>query len=129
MSERPHKKLKLWAKTIDLIEDIYKVSSSFPKDELYCLVSQMRRAAVSIASNIAEGSARKGLHEKIQFYYISRSSLSELDAQLEIALRLKYTDSTNFKNLQDKLDEISRMLSGLIQSCGNKTSSSINSIS
>ena len=104
-------------KTIDFIEDIYKISSKFPKDELYCLVSQMRRAAISIASNIAEGSARKGLHEKVQFYYISRGSLSELDAQLEIALRLKYADPADFENLQDKLDEISRMLSGLIQSC------------
>jgi len=117
VSERPHKKLKLWGKTIDFIEDIYKVSSKFPKDELYCLVSQMRRAAVSIASNIAEGSARKGVQEKVQFYYVSRSSLSEIDAQLEIALRLKYVDSADSESLQDKLDEISRMLSGLIQSC------------
>ena len=77
----------------------------------------MRRAAISIASNIAEGSARKGLQEKIQFYYISRSSLSELDAQSEISLRLKYMNPAEFKSLQDKLDEASRMLSGLIQSC------------
>jgi len=117
MTERPHKTLKLWGKTIDFIEDIYKISAKFPKEELYCLVSQMRRAAISIASNIAEGSARKGLHEKNQFYYIARSSLSGLDAQLEISLRLKYTDTAEFKSLQDKLDEISRMLSGLIQSC------------
>jgi four helix bundle protein len=116
MSERPHKKLKIWTKIIAFIEDIYSITARYPKEEIYGLMSQMRRSAVSIASNLAEGFARKGISEKIQFCYISRSSLSEIDAQLEISLRLKFIENKEYQDLQKKLDEISRMLNGLINS-------------
>ena len=116
MTERPHKKLKIWAKTIEFIQNIYTVTGKYPKEEVYGLTSQMRRSAVSIASNLAEGLARKGLNEKIQFCYISRSSLSEIDAQLEISFKLKFIDMDKYQKLQEKIDEISRMLNGLINS-------------
>ncbi|MBI4655544.1 MAG: four helix bundle protein [Elusimicrobia bacterium] len=116
MSERPHKKLKIWTKIIAFIEDIYSITTRYPQEEIYGLTSQMRRSAVSVASNIAEGFARRNSNEKIQFCYISRSSLSEIDAQLEISLRLKFIDNKEHENLQEKLDEISRMLNGLINS-------------
>ena len=92
---RPHKKLHMWEEVMKLIEDIYKIIMSFPKEEKYGIVSQMRRSAVSIASNLAEGCARKGNQEKIQFFTVSRSSLSELDAQLEISFRLNLIKETH----------------------------------
>jgi len=116
MSERPHKKLKIWNKTMDLIEKTYLVTEKYPGQELYGLSSQMRRASVSVASNIAEGSARRGQNEKIQFYTIARSSLSELDAQLEISLRLGYINQITGSSITESLDEVSRMLQGLIKS-------------
>ena len=114
MNERPHKKLKLWEKTMVVVEYVYRVTEGYPKQETYGLCLQMRRAAVSIASNIAEGAARKGKQEKIQFYTIARGSLSELDAQLEISMRLKFIENDAYEGLQLKLDEVSRMIQGLI---------------
>jgi four helix bundle protein len=114
MSERPHKKLKLWEKVMTVIEDVYHMTDTYPKQESYGLSMQMRRAAVSIASNIAEGAARKGKQEKIRFYSVARGSLSELDAQLEISARLKYVTALRYGESQLKLDEVSRMLQGMI---------------
>jgi four helix bundle protein len=114
MNERPHKKLKLWEKVMSIVEDVYRITDAFPKQELYGLTMQMRRAGVSIASNIAEGAARKGTQEKIQFYTISRGSLSELDAQLEISVRLAFVKKADYAALQLKLDETSRMIQALI---------------
>ena len=113
---RPHKKLKIWEKIMVMIEKIYRLSKDFPRSEVYGLSSQMRRAAVSVASNIAEGAARKGKREKIQFFSISKGSLSELDAQVEIALRLSYIIKDKYSNVQSDIDEVSRMLEGLIRS-------------
>ena len=115
ITEKPHKKLKLWGKIIDLIEDVYKVSSAFPKDEKFGLISQMKRSSISIASNIAEGAARGTSKDKAHFFVIARGSLSELDAQLEISLRLKFLDENKYKSLAIKLEEVSKMLSGLIK--------------
>jgi len=104
---------------MELVEDIYSASSKFPKEEIYGLTSQMKRAAVSIVSNLAEGAARKGAREKIQFYCISRGSLSELDAQLEICLRLRFIEKDDYEKIQYKVDEIGRMLWGLIKNYEN----------
>jgi four helix bundle protein len=76
----------------------------------------MRRAVISVASNIAEGSARKRKQEKIQFYSIARASLSELDAHVDISLRLKFVGKDEYNKTQIKIDEVSRMLQGLINS-------------
>ena len=113
--ERPHKTLKIWGKILDLVKYTYTLTKAFPKEEVYVLTSQMRRAAVSIASNIAEGSARKTNPEKFHFYVIARGSLSELDAQLEISLALTYVSKDQASDLQLKLDEISKMLEGMLQ--------------
>jgi four helix bundle protein len=88
--EKPHKKLDVWQKSVDLVRKIYELTKIFPKAEDYGLTNQMRRAAVSIPANIAEGAARQTKKEFIQFLHIFQGSLSELDTHLEIAKRLQY---------------------------------------
>ena len=104
---------------MELIEDVYAVTRKFPKEEISGLTSQMRRAVVSVALNLAEGAARKGTREKTQFYCVARGSLSELDAQLEICLRLGFMEKNEYEKIQAKVDEISRMFWGLIKSYEN----------
>lgn len=89
---KSHSDLKVWRESMDLVEDIYKMTQSFPKDELFGLTSQMRRSAVSVPSNIAEGAGRKGEKEWTRFLYIALGSLGELDTQYQIAVRLKYVE-------------------------------------
>ena len=88
--QRAHKNLDVWKAGMDLAVDMYRVTASFPKEELYGLVSQMRRAATSVPSNIAEGAGRSSKRELNQFLSIASGSMSELDTQLTIALRLGY---------------------------------------
>ena len=109
-----HKNLTVWKESIEFITDIYQLTLSFPKEELYGLVSQLRRAAVSIASNIAEGAARSTIKERKRFYEIARSSLVEIDTQLEIAYRLKYYDEKNIESLKNRMNHIFAMLSNMI---------------
>lgn len=111
---KTHKDLEVWKKAIDLVTVIYEQTQSFPKEEIYTLTSQMRRAAISIPSNIAEGAARKSDKELVQFLYIALGSLVELDTQLMIASNLKYIDKEQYILLQQRLDEIGKMLNGLI---------------
>lgn len=85
--------LDVWHLGVELAETVYRCTARFPKAELFCLTSQMRRAAVSIPSNIAEGRARNSSREFLHFLSISRGSLAELETQLELAIRLDYTDS------------------------------------
>ena len=87
MTERAHRKLLVWKASIDLVEAFYVVSATFSKEEMFGLQSQMRRATVSVAANIAEGAARKTTPELIQFLYMANGSLSELDTHLEIGKR------------------------------------------
>jgi four helix bundle protein len=87
-----HKDLEVWQEGIDLVEKVYHMTALFPSTEVYGLSSQMRRAAVSIPSNIAEGAARRGEKEFIQFLYVALGSLSELETQCLIAQRLKYIE-------------------------------------
>lgn len=93
-----HKDLDIWKLGIDLVEDAYCVTKSFPKEEQYSLISQIRRAAVSVPSNIAEGAARNHKSEYIQFLYVALGSLSEMETQLIIAQRLKYLDNGDILN-------------------------------
>ena len=113
---KPHKKLNAWSDAVDLAQQIYKVSERFPSNEQFGLTSQIRRAAVSIPSNIAEGAARQTKKEFLNFLHIAKGSLSELDTQLEIARRLEYLDQARWKTLDERLERIDRMLSGLIRS-------------
>jgi four helix bundle protein len=112
-----HKNPNVWKLSMNLISEIYKLTKSYPKDELYNLTSQMRRASVSISSNIAEGASRKSSLERKRFYEISRSSLIELDTQLEISLRLNYISESFINELGDLVNHIFAMLTKLI----NKT--------
>jgi four helix bundle protein len=111
-----HKQLYIWGKVIDLVMDVYKLVSKFPKDEVFGLTSQMKRAAVSVASNIAEGCGRSGHQEKIRFFTMSRGSISELDAQMEISSGLNYVSQKEYMDIDVKMQEVSRMLQGLINS-------------
>jgi four helix bundle protein len=98
-----------------LVEDVYKSTRTFPKEEMYGLTSQLRRSAVSIPSNISEGFARFHSKEYRRFLYISLGSCAELTTQIIIALRLKYIDNVNADNLLHNIEEISKMTMGLIK--------------
>ena len=113
-----HKDLKVYQEALLLVKDIYFITSHFPKEELYGLTSQMKRCAISIPSNIAEGSGRKGNAELIRFLYISLGSLSELETQLDISIMLNFTKEN--KDIQNRLYFIKNMLSKLILSLNNK---------
>jgi four helix bundle protein len=115
-----HKNLLVWQKSIDFVTKIYQLTRSFPKEELYSIVSQIRRSAVSIPSNIAEGCARKNTKEYIQFLYVSLGSAAELETQLIISSSLGYFDTNGECNPQIQLQEIIRMLIGLIKSLSNR---------
>lgn len=113
--EKPHKRLEVRRKSVDFVTEIYKVTKEFPADERYGLVSQMRRAAVSIPSNLAEGAA-KGTNEYIQFIRIAIDSASELDTQLEICYRLGYLSDDLYQSFDKQLTQIDQVLVGLRQS-------------
>jgi len=114
MAEKAHKKLVLWHKAVHLVVSVYGVTRRFPASERFGLAAQMQRAAVSIPSNVAEGAARKGRKEYLQFVYTARGSLSELDTQVEIAGLLGYLTPDESSKLQAELDEVSRLLNGVI---------------
>ena len=103
-------------KSMLLAKDIYSATSSFPKSEEYGLTSQLRRAAVSVPSNLAEGAARRGNKEFRQFINIAQGSLSELDTQLDLANMLGYLDQQLHKRLVSEVTDISKMLFGLAKS-------------
>lgn len=106
--------LIVWQKAMGLVTLIYQLSKSFPKDELYGLTSQMRRTAVSIPANIAEGYGRRSTQDYLRFLHISMSSNYELQTLLEIACNLKYLSMSSFRDTFEKSRELERMLSSLI---------------
>lgn len=106
-----HKDLDVWKKSMDLVEEIYTLTKSFPDDEKFGLTNQIRRAIVSVPSNIAEGAARKGAKEFLQFLYIALGSLSEVETQYLIAVRLKYSKENN--DLEEKINDVRRMIIGM----------------
>ncbi len=112
---RPHEKLDLWKKAIDFVVHIYNLTKLFPEEERFTLISQLRRAAISIPSNIAEGAARQSKKEFIKFLYISQGSMSEVETQLIISVRLQYIDNNKLTEFLDKAESISKMISGLIK--------------
>ena len=105
-----HKDLEAWKQAIFLVEEVYKISATFPKQETYGLTSQLRRAAVSIPSNISEGAARNGRKEYSNFLGISLGSLAELETQLIIASRLNYADVRKQLTL---IDHVRSLIIGL----------------
>ena len=108
-----HRDLMVWQRAMKLVKDIYRVSDQFPRREIYGLASQIRRAAVSVPSNLAEGASRNSRGEFRQFIGTARGSLAEVETQLEIARDLGYLPVQNAQELLREVDEISRMLAGL----------------
>ncbi|CAD7803063.1 hypothetical protein CHRY9390_01019 [Chryseobacterium aquaeductus] len=110
------KELLVWQKSINFVTEIYKETESFPKAEMYGLVSQIRRATVSIPSNIAEGNSRRSVLDYLQFLRISRGSCAEVETQLIISKNLGFLDEEKSLKLNQDIIEISKMLNGLITS-------------
>ncbi len=111
-----HKDLEVWKRAVDFVTEVYRATKTFPEEERFGLQNQIRRASISIPSNIAEGAARKGNAEFSKFLYYSLGSAAELDTQLLIASNLKYLDAVLFDKLIEELSIISRMIQGLIKS-------------
>jgi four helix bundle protein len=111
-----HKDLEVWKKSVEFVTNIYRVTCDFPKEEQYGLTSQIRRAAISIPSNIAEGATRKGKIEFKQFIYIALASGSEIETLLIISKNLNFIKTEIFNDLIKELTSIQRMLQGLIKS-------------
>ena len=111
--QRGFRDLIAWQKSMDLTEIVYKITSGFPTGEKYGIVSQMRRSAVSIPSNIAEGQLRKSKKEFSQFISISLGSCAELSTQLELSRRFGYLAENDFKEISKRIDEVMKILHGL----------------
>ena len=113
MLDLSHKKLDIWNFSLDLVSKIYSLTSQFPKEEIFGLTSQLRRASVSVSSNIAEGLSRTSKLEKTRFLEIARSSLVEIDTQLEIALKLKLCDKNELIEIEKLLNSLFAMITSL----------------
>jgi four helix bundle protein len=117
---RTHEKLDVWKKSVDFAVAIYKATESFPKEEKFGLISQIRRASVSISANIAEGAARTSTKEFLYFLSNAQGSASEVATEILIAFRLGFLNEKIYSNLYSNLDEIGRMISGLRQHLRNR---------
>ena len=114
--EKPHKRHVVWQESVSLVGEVYRMTKRFPAQERYGLTSQLRRAAISIPSNIAEGAARNTKRDFANFLHNAQGSLSELDTQLDIAQTLAYLSSSERDLIGQRLVAIDRMLTGLIKS-------------
>jgi four helix bundle protein len=112
---RPHEKLEAWSKAVDFVVEVYKITDAFPKEERFGLTSQIRRAAVSVSANIAEGAGRQSGKEFAHFLSNAQGSASELETELIIARRLGYIDENSFSELRNNLERVGRLITGLIQ--------------
>lgn len=115
-----HKDLRVWQQSIEMVTSIYLMTKSFPKEELFGLVSQLRRAAVSVPSNIAEGYARGTDKEKLHFLRISSGSMSEVETQLILSRNLEYIDQEKYNEVSNSLTSVWKQLNSLISSIKNK---------
>ena len=120
---RSYKDLVAWQKSMDLVTAVYRATSSFPKDELFGLTSQLRRAAVSIPSNIAEGQGRLSEKEFRYFLGQARGSLMEVETQLQIAENLGYLEKDPKRTLMEACAEVGRILNGLLASVSKQAES------
>ena len=110
---RPHQRLEVWIKALEFVIEIYRRTEGFPKEERYGLTSQIRRAAVSIPANVAEGAGRQSKKDFARFLSNAQGSASELETELTIAQRLGYLDKSTFDKLMVELDRIGRLITGL----------------
>jgi len=111
-----HKDLRVWQQSMEMVTLIYKMTKAFPKDEIFGLVSQMRRAAISVPSNIAEGYARGTDREKLHFLRISSGSISEIETQLTLSLNLEYIGQETYDKLSNQMTSLWKQLNALISS-------------
>lgn len=110
------KKLIVWQRAKKLVIEVYKITEKFPKFELFCLTSQIRRAVISVVANIAEGNAKKSKKHYLNFLNISQGSLAELDAYFDIVLELNYINQSEYQKLVERRREVGYLLHRLIQS-------------
>ena len=110
-----YKDLLVYQKSIQLVTTVYQLTENYPQKEVFGITNQIRRASISIPSNIAEGAARNYSKEYIQFLHIALGSAAELDTQLEISTNLQYLKKEEYLNLTEQLNEISKLLFGLIR--------------
>ena len=115
-----HKDLRVWQQSIEMVTSIYLMTQSFPKEETFGLVSQLRRASVSVPSNIAEGYARGTDKEKLHFLRISSGSMSEVETQLLLSLNLGYIDQEKYNELSEIVTSVWKQLNSLISSIKNR---------
>jgi len=115
MTLQTHKDLEVWQESIKLVSAVYETTSGFPKEEVYSLTAQIKKAVISIPSNIAEGAARNSNREYIQFLYVALGSAAELDTQLIIARNINFIKDEKYNEIKETLERISKMLSGLIK--------------
>jgi four helix bundle protein len=115
-----YKKLNVYSKADELVILIYKLTKKFPKDETFGLISQMRRAVVSVVANIVEGYGRNSFKDKIRFYYMARGSLTELEYYIDLSFRLEYFNKKEFSQLEFLRSDVGKLLNGLINSIKNK---------
>ncbi|MBF0944466.1 MAG: four helix bundle protein [Alloprevotella sp.] len=123
MQGKNHKELLVWQKAMQLVVDVYNLIRLLPKEETYGLSDQMRRAAISIPSNIAEGNARSSQKDMVHFLYIAQGSRAELETQLELCELIGYISKERLEPVLMQTQEIGRMLSGLIKSTLQQISS------
>lgn len=112
---KTHKDLDCWKKGVELVTYVYKVTKDFPKDELYGLTNQIRRAAISIPSNIAEGAARNSNKEFVQFLYIALGSISELETQFIISKNLNFISDEIYEYINNLILNVKKLILGLIK--------------
>lgn len=122
-SIRSHHDLIVWQKAMDLAEEVYRLSRAFPRSEQYALTSQITRAVVSVAANIAEGRARSTARDYANFLSIAMGSLAETETYLILAVRLGYLSNEQIEDAQELLDHVGRMLTSLRQRLSPRTAS------
>ncbi len=120
---RPHKRLEVWKQAMELTKMTYRVTEGFPNDEKFGMISQLRRASVSVPANIAEGAARQSKKEFKQFLFIANGSLSEIDTLLELALQLEFLNNSNYLPLNKHLEKVGALNNGLIKSLNQQITS------
>jgi four helix bundle protein len=121
MPVKDYRDLIVWQKAMDLVETVYRITAAFPKEEVYGLTSQLRRAAVSVPSNIAEGNGRNTTRDYVHFLGMAYGSVKEMETQVLIAERLRYVSAHHSDELVKMTGEIARLISGLMNSLNRKT--------
>lgn len=120
---RDYKNIKAYKLADEMVLDIYKVTKNFPKEEQYGLTSQLRRTAMSVPTNIAEGASRKNKPDYLHFLYIARASIAEVEYLLHLANKLEYLNNNEFKKIKKQREETAKTMFGLICSVDKETKS------